>query len=143
MTTNPSEGILAAMTPQWDDIRLLLAVASQGSFAKAARQTGASLSTIGRRLRALEQALGVVLVERRSDGHRLTEQAQSLVPAAGRMSAAAADLQAGAAPGHAAIRILAREWEALFLIRHLRELHAALPDVQLEIGYKHWPDLAR
>jgi molybdate transport repressor ModE-like protein len=138
-----SEGKLAKAALQWDDIRLLLAVASQGSFAKAARQTGVSLATIGRRLRALEQSLGVALVERRTDGHRLTPQAQALVPAAGRMAAAAGDLHASVGPGHAEIRILAREWEALFLIRHLPALQLELPDIQIEIGYKHWPDLAR
>ena len=134
---------MAKASLQWDDIRLLLAVASQGSFAKAARQTGVSLATIGRRLRALERSLGVVLVERRTDGHRLTLQAQTLVPAAGRMAAAAQDLHASTGPGHAEIRILAREWEALFLIRHLQALQSRLPDIQIEIGYKHWPDLAR
>jgi molybdate transport repressor ModE-like protein len=139
----PPGGTLPNAGLQWDDIRLLLAVASQGSFAKAARQTGVSLSTIGRRLRALEQSLGVALVERRSDGHRLTAQAQALVPAAGRMAAAAGDLHASVSPGHTEIRILAREWEALFLIRHLQALQTASPDVQIEIGYKHWPDLTR
>ena len=129
--------------PQWDDIRLLLAVASQGSYARAARQAGVSLATVSRRLRALEQSLGVVLVERRADGHRLTPQAQALLPAASRMAAAAGDLRASAGPGHAEIRILAREWEALFLVRHLPALTSALPNIEIEIGYKHWPDLAR
>jgi DNA-binding transcriptional LysR family regulator len=122
---------------------LLLAVASQGSYAKAARQTGVSVATIGRRLRALEQSLGATLVERRPDGHRLTPQAQALLPAASRMAAAAGDLRASAGPGHAEVRILAREWEALFLIRHLRALQSELPNIEIEIGHKHWPDLAR
>jgi molybdate transport repressor ModE-like protein len=141
--TRQPERTDARMEPQWDDIRLLLAVAAQGSFAKAARQTGVSLSTVGRRLRALERSLGVALVERRPDGHRLTTQAQALVPAAGRMAAAAEDLHASANPGAAEVRILAREWEALFLIRHLRALRSELRDIQIEIGYKHWPDLSR
>ncbi len=128
---------------QWDDIRLLLAVASQGSYAKAARHTGVSLATVGRRLRALEQSLGATLIERRPDGHRLTAQAEALLPAASRMAAAAADLHASVDPGNAEVRILAREWEALFLIRYLRALRAALPNIEIVLGYKHWPDLAR
>lgn len=104
---------------------------------------GVSLTTIGRRLRALERSLGVVLVERRPDGHRLTARAQALVPAASRMAAAAGDLRAGAGPGVAEVRILAREWEALFLIRHLQALRSALPNIHIELGHKHWPDLAR
>jgi molybdate transport repressor ModE-like protein len=128
---------------QWDDIRLLLAVASQGSYAKAARETGVSLATVGRRLRALEQSLGATLIERRSDGHRLTAQAQAMLPAASRMAAAAGDLHASVAPGNAEIRILAREWEALFLIRYLRVLRSELPNIEIVMGSKHWPDLSR
>jgi molybdate transport repressor ModE-like protein len=135
----PPEGVLL----QWDDIRLLLAVASQGSYAKAARQTGVSLATVGRRLRALEQSLGATLIERRSEGHRLTAQAQAMLPAASRMATAAGDLHASVAPGNAEIRILAREWEALFLIRYLQVLRTSLPNIEILIGSKHWPDLAR
>lgn len=127
----------------WDDIQLLLAVAGQGTYAKAARQVGVSLATVGRRLRALEQALGVVLVERHPEGYRLTPQAQALLPAASRMAVAAADLSATAGQRQAVVRVLAREWEALFLIRHHRELHRRLPHTQIEIGSKHWPDLGR
>jgi DNA-binding transcriptional LysR family regulator len=129
--------------PRWDDIRLLLAVASQGSYARAAQQTGLSLATVGRRLRALEQSLGATLIERRPDGHRLTAQAEALLPAASRMAAAASDLHASVGPLHAEVRILAREWEALFLIRHLRALRSTLNNIEIVIGYKHWPDLAR
>jgi DNA-binding transcriptional LysR family regulator len=128
---------------RWDDVRLLLAVASQGSYAGAAQREGVSLATIGRRLRALEQSLGMTLIERRSDGHRLTSHAEALLPAATRMAAAAGDLHASAAPGHTEVRVVAREWEALFLVRLLPALRAALPHVALSIGYKHWPDLAR
>jgi molybdate transport repressor ModE-like protein len=127
----------------WDDIQLLLAVAGQGTYAKAARQAGVSLATVGRRLRALEQALGVALVERHPEGHRLTLQAQALLPAASRMAVAAADLSARAGQRQAVIRILAREWEGLFLIRHYHALHRNLPHTRIEIGSKHWPDLGR
>jgi molybdate transport repressor ModE-like protein len=127
----------------WDDIQLLLAVAGQGTYAKAARQAGVSLATVGRRLRALEQALGVALVERHPEGHRLTLQAQALLPAASRMAVAAADLSARAGQGQAVIRILARDWEGLFLIRHYHALRRNLPHTQIEIGTKHWPDLGR
>ncbi len=128
---------------QWDDIRLLLAVARQGSYAKAARETGLSLATVSRRLSALERSLGTVLVERRPDGHRLTPRAHALLPAASRMEAAAGDLRANADTGYAEVRVAAREWEALFLIRHIRALRASLPNIQIEVGFSHWPDLTR
>jgi DNA-binding transcriptional LysR family regulator len=131
------------MVPRWDDIRLLLAVASEGSYARAAQREGISLATIGRRLRALEQDLGATLIERRPDGHRLTAQAETLLPAATRMAAAAGDLRASADPGHTEVRVLAREWEALFLIRQMPALRTMLPHVAISLGYKHWPDLTR
>jgi hypothetical protein len=59
------------------------------------------------------------------------------------MAAAAGDLHASVAPGNAEIRILAREWEALFLIRYLQVLWTSLPNIEILIGSKHWPDLAR
>ena len=59
------------------------------------------------------------------------------------MAVAAADLSARAGQRQAVVRILAREWEALFLIRHHRALHCRLPHTQIEIGSKHWPDLGR
>ncbi len=128
---------------EWNDVRLLLAVANQGTYAAAARHAGVSLATVGRRIRLLERSLGTKLVERRPDGHRLTAQAQALLPAASRMAAAAGDLYASIGAGSANVRIVAREWEALFLIRHLAELKSSLPGIDIEIGSNHWPDLAR
>jgi DNA-binding transcriptional LysR family regulator len=142
-TRRPDQAVRGGRLLRWDDIRLLLAVASQGSYAGAANQTGVSLATVGRRLRALEHSLGATLIERRSDGHRLTPQAQALLPAASRMAAAAGDLHASVDSENAEIRILAREWEALFLIRYARTLRSALPNIEIVVGYKHWPDLAR
>lgn len=52
----------------WDDLRFLLAVARHGSHAAAARALGVAQPTVGRRLEALQHALGVRLLERRA-GH--------------------------------------------------------------------------
>ena len=57
---------------QWDDLRILLFVLRFGSYAKAARHARLSLATVGRRIRALEDALGLKLVVRHRDGHKLT-----------------------------------------------------------------------
>jgi hypothetical protein len=67
-----SEGILAKAGLQWDDVRLLLAVASQGSFAKAARQSGVSQLMNAEmrhepRLRAVADAIGVLFRRERRD----------------------------------------------------------------------------
>ncbi|WP_309892577.1 LysR family transcriptional regulator [Archangium sp.] len=48
----------------WDDLRVLLAVHREKSFAGAARRLGVDATTVGRRLSALEERLGVRLVLR-------------------------------------------------------------------------------
>ena len=61
----------------WDDLRYLLVVARTGSANRAAEQLGTDHTTVGRRLRALEQRLGVRLFER-SPGASLTLTADGL-----------------------------------------------------------------
>ncbi|MGB3316493.1 MAG: LysR family transcriptional regulator [Albidovulum sp.] len=51
----------------WDQWRSLLAVAQYGSFAQAAQGLGVNATTIGRRIKALEQSLGYELFSR-ADG---------------------------------------------------------------------------
>jgi DNA-binding transcriptional LysR family regulator len=53
-------------------LRYLLDVIEAGSFAKAAAKLGVKASTLTRRITALEDELGVTLVERRRSGIRLT-----------------------------------------------------------------------
>lgn len=56
-----------------DDQSLFLAVSEQGSFAGAARALGVSRSTVLRRVDALEQRLGLVLIQRAGRQIALTE----------------------------------------------------------------------
>ena len=58
---------------QWDDARIFLAVAREGSFSNAARRLGVQHSTVSRRIRALEDKLAVPLIERKASGYVLTE----------------------------------------------------------------------
>jgi len=71
----------------WDDLRSFLAVARTGSLAEAARLLGVSYSTVSRRLAALEEGLGVRLLERGASGHAPTAVGAELFEAAGRMEA--------------------------------------------------------
>lgn len=64
---------------EWGDLRYLLAVGRTGSTLAAARLTGASQSTVARRLTVLETALGLKLFERLADGSRLTSQGEALM----------------------------------------------------------------
>ena len=70
---------------EWSDIRHFLAIARARSLNGAARLTGQSQPTMGRRLRALETALGHALFQRGSEGFVLTDEGAALLAHAERM----------------------------------------------------------
>lgn len=76
---------------RWDDLQLLLAAARSGSFLAAGRALDVATSTLSRGLARLEAAVGTRLLERRSDGVRLTDAGRRL-----RETAEALELQLGA-----------------------------------------------
>lgn len=63
---------------QWDDARMFLAFAREGSFSTAARRLGVQHSTVSRRIHALEQELATPLIERSASGYVLTEAGKEL-----------------------------------------------------------------
>src|SRR5262245_66673667 len=54
---------------EWDDLRYILAVASAGSLAGAARHLGVNHTTVLRRVGAFETRLGLRLFERMPTGY--------------------------------------------------------------------------
>lgn len=58
----------------WSDLRIFLAIARAGTLGAAARKIGQTQPTMGRRLRALEAALGQTLFQRTADGFVLTDE---------------------------------------------------------------------
>ncbi|UWQ20109.1 LysR family transcriptional regulator [Jannaschia sp. W003] len=76
----------------WNDIRLFLAVAAEGSTLAASRKLGLNQTTVGRRVQALEQALRLTLFERDTRGYQLTPQGSALLDLAGQMQATAETL---------------------------------------------------
>jgi molybdate transport repressor ModE-like protein len=56
----------------WDDARIFLAFAREGSFGAAARRLGVQHSTVSRRIHAMENDLAAPLVERGASGFTLT-----------------------------------------------------------------------
>lgn len=77
----------------WRDLRFFLAAMRAGSLAGAARLLGVEHSTVGRRLSALEHALGAPLVRRGPDGLQLTDLGKKLAPAVERMERAVVTIQ--------------------------------------------------
>lgn len=77
------------MEPEWSDFKVLLALASAGSVAGAARELQVDHSTVSRRLAALEEALGTKLAIRSGRDFNWTTDGRTMLAAAQAMQCAA------------------------------------------------------
>lgn len=84
--------------PQWDDIKVFLSIARNGSMNAAASALTLGIATVSRRLERLEAALGVRLFIRHQNGYRLTDDGTALIESAEKLE------QAGLALGVAVER---------------------------------------
>jgi DNA-binding transcriptional LysR family regulator len=124
--------------PDWDDLRVLLAVGRTGKLSAAATKLRADHATVSRRVTALEEALGVKLLERRSTGVILTEQGARLMQAAEAMESLAlsgvADAQRAELTISGAVRIGAPEgFGSYFLAPRLGALCDRHPELEIEL----------
>jgi DNA-binding transcriptional LysR family regulator len=121
--------------PSWDDLKIFLAVVAHGSMNSAAKALGQSQPTIARRIKALEEALGLDLFQRGPNNLELTEAGQAILQAASPMGEAAGIVSRTAAayrPDPAApVRITATSSVAMFLSLHSAELHEAAAPVEI------------
>jgi DNA-binding transcriptional LysR family regulator len=120
----------------WQDLRLFLAVARAGGLGPAARATGGSAPTLGRRITALERALGVRLFSRGRQGYALTEDGRTLLAHAQDVEAAAAGIErwrAGTAT-RPTVRISAGHWMTSFLARNVAGIWTTADPWTLEFG---------
>ncbi|MGH8082766.1 MAG: LysR family transcriptional regulator [Lysobacter sp.] len=105
---------------QWNDVQVFLAVARAGSLGAAGREVGLAQPTMGRRITALEQAVGAVLFQRTHQGLVLTDAGQSVLAAAERMEEEALHFQRCLAGGErelsGAIRITASDWFGSYVL---------------------------
>jgi DNA-binding transcriptional LysR family regulator len=81
----------------WDDIRLFLALARDGTLSGAARSLGIGIATVSRRIDRIEHAIGLPLFLRSQQGYALTDQGSALLPRAERMELAAQEMRVEAA----------------------------------------------
>jgi len=131
MAADPLEPAPAAVPPEpaWDDLRLFLAVVAHGSLNGAARALRLSQPTVARRMKALEEALGVPLVHRGPNRVTLTEAGRAVLEAAAPMAEAAAAVPRSAAAfradPQAPVRITATSSVTMFLSRHAPALARA------------------
>jgi DNA-binding transcriptional LysR family regulator len=114
------------------------AVASHGGFGRASRVTGRPKASLSRRVRQLEDALGMLLIERGTHTLRLTEEGTALHEQTGALLDRIDDIKEAMMGGvglpHGRLRVNA---PMLFAQRGLGRIAAryaaAFPDVQLEI----------
>lgn len=122
----------------WSDLRILLAIARSGSLGAAARQIGQTQPTIGRRLRALEHAVGHTLFQRTRDGFVLTDEGQAAFTHAERMEEEVLALERELASAESLLggllRVSCSDWfGATMLAPVLAEFALSHPNVVVEL----------
>lgn len=124
-----------AAEPSWDDLRIFLAVVAHGSMNGAAKALGQSQPTIARRIKALEDDLGLSLFQRGPNNLEVTEAGQAIFAAASPMGEAASIVSRTAAAyrpdPNAPVRITATSSVAMFLSLHSAGLHEAAAPVEI------------
>lgn len=122
----------------WDDLQVFLAVARHGTLGAAARALGQTQPTMGRRLRALEAALGHPLFQRTTDGLVLTDEGLAALPHAERMAEEAHGLRRALIGSEAGLegllRISCSDWFGVTLLAPVLAEYGALhPGVTVEL----------
>lgn len=123
----------------WDDLRYFTAAAEAGSLSAAAKRLDCNQPTVGRRIDALEKALGVRLFHRHAKGLTLTREGALVFEHALAMDASVATLHRrmkGRAEGDRGVVNLALP-EGLCMeaiVPALPGFHAAHSDIRLELN---------
>lgn len=122
----------------WNDLRYFLAVAREGTLARAAKRLGINATTVSRRLAALEGETRARLFDRTPDGYVLTPSGVDLMPRAERMEneAIALDRDVIGADQRTEGTVHLTGTEMLvtrFIMPHLPRFHARYPEISLDL----------
>ncbi len=122
----------------WDDVRLFLAIARAGTLTAAAARLKLSQPTAGRRLRALESAVGAALFQRTASGFRLTDEGETMLVHAEHFEEEAAALErkllGGARGLEGVLRLSSSDWFASrVLAAPLADFAVTNPGVTIEL----------
>ena len=123
---------------EWSDLRVFLAIARVGTLGAAARKLGQSQPTMGRRLRALEAAVGHTLFQRTGEGFVLTDEGASVLGHAERIEeevlAFRRQLAGSEAELEGLLRLSSSDWFGTFMLAPvLAEFSRRHPRVCLEL----------
>jgi DNA-binding transcriptional LysR family regulator len=116
----------------WNDLRYFLAAVRAHSLAGAARELGVKHTTVGRRLTALERALGGALFMRTPDGLKLTALGKKLVPVAEQIERSVQTLRAQSSAHQSTVRIAVPSGFINLFTPHLPKFRKANPQTILE-----------
>ena len=149
MIAKPQNTSQQALGFRWDDIRVVLALAREGTLTGAGALLGINASTVGRRLEAFEEATGAKFFDRTPDGVLPTDALEQLLPHARELEHAAAEVSR-AVEGferepEGVVRITAPPGVAhLFVAPILVELHERYPKLRIELDASiDYADLTR
>ncbi len=123
---------------EWSDLRIFLAIAREGTLGGAARKLGQTQPTMGRRLRALEEAVGHALFQRTSDGFVLTDEGAAVRKHAEQMEEEALAIQrtlvGQAQQLEGVLRITSSDWFGTHVLTPvIAEFAQAHPQVVVEL----------
>ncbi|ANT60983.1 LysR family transcriptional regulator [Salipiger sp. CCB-MM3] len=129
----------------WSLLQSFVRVASSGSLSAAARSSGISQPTLGRHMRALEEALEQPLFTRRPEGQTLTPMGHQLLAHAQQMEDAAARISLTAAGASARLEGTVRLTAARVVAHwHLPQLLARLrreePGIRIDLVASDLPE---
>ena len=128
----------------WNDLRYFLAAARAKTLAGAARSLGVEHSTIGRRLTALEEAMGAPLVTRGPDGLVLTAAGEKLLPLLEEIERSVQAASDVVASQKTRVRLATPSGFGRVLAPHLGEFQARHPGVTIELlGSSRMMDLKK
>ncbi|OCW57510.1 LysR family transcriptional regulator [Hoeflea olei] len=129
----------------WADLQLFLAVAREGGLSPAARATGRSPATLGRRMMALERKLGRDLFIRHERGYELTAEARTLMQDLEAVEARLLRLTAPEEPiERPLVKVSAGTWTTLALLDQLDAITGAPADLRLRfVSTEATLDIAR
>lgn len=127
-----------AQGANWDDLRLFLAVAREGSLSGAARVLGITHSTVFRRIGAFEERLGVRLFDRLPNGYALTAAGEEMRDSVSRIEEEIAALALKVAGQDqrpsGVIRITTTDLLAVGVLpRHLAAFRVEWPGIEIKV----------
>jgi DNA-binding transcriptional LysR family regulator len=121
-------------------VRYFTVVAEQLHFGRAAQRLHVAQPSLSRQIQRLEQQLGARLLDRTSQGTRLTEAGEVFLPQARALlrsaAQAAARTRAAAHPSRITIGYLT----SLFVTPAVRELRRQYPDAEIRTSHLEWGD---